>query len=159
MPCTHAFNEPTNRWRGYDTYFAEASAIVDNELFVFYNANMYAGHAQDIPTFYGQTHPCAISHYLTYSNVVSIPVSHHLESSVAPAKSRLQSETHATEAVSADYVEQEEIFKLSFRRDKLSGSLLTGKRVRGSKLLSLLRMPSVFSLKRIYTEIKDSTGH
>jgi hypothetical protein len=159
MPCTHAFNEPTNRWRGYDTYFAEASSIVDNELFVFYNANMYAGHAQDSPTFYGQTHPCAISHYLTYSNVVSIPVSHHLESSVAPAKSRLQSETHATEAVSADYVEQEEIFKLSFRRDKLSGSLLTGKRVRGSKLLSLLRMPSVFSLKRIYTEIKDSTGH
>jgi hypothetical protein len=159
MPCTHAFNESVNKWRGYDTYFAEASAIIENKMFVFYNANMYAAHAQNSPTFYGQTHPCAISHYLTYSNVVSIPVSHHLESSVAPAKSRLQSETHATEAVSADYVEQEEIFKLSFRRDKLSGSLLTGKRVRGSKLLSLLRMPSVFSLKRIYTEIKDSTGH
>lgn len=159
MPVTHAFNEPSNRWRGYDTYFSEASAIVNNVLYTFQNGLMYEHHYSAAATFYGITYPTAFSYYLDYQNVVSVPVSHFIETDVAPVKSRLQSENHATELVSADYVEQENLFRSSFKRDKLSGNILTGKRVRGSKLLSLLRMPSTFSVKRIYTEVKDSTGH
>lgn len=159
MPITHAFNESANRWRGYDMYFSEASAIVNNTLYTFQNGLMYKHHQSNAATFYGITYPTAFSYYLDYQNVVSVPVSHSLETDVAPVKSRLQSENHATELVSADYVEQEDFFRSSFKRDKLSGNILTGKRVRGSKLLSLLRMPSTFSVKRIYTEVKDSTGH
>jgi hypothetical protein len=159
MPITHAFNESANRWRGYDMYFSESSAIVNNVLYTFQNGLMYEHHYSNAATFYGITYPTAFSYYLDYQNVVSVPVSHSLETDVAPAKSRLQSENHATELVSADYVEQEDFFRSSFKRDKLSGNILTGKRVRGSKLLSLLRMPSTFSVKRIYTEVKDSTGH
>jgi hypothetical protein len=159
MPLTHAFNESANKWRGYDMYFSEASAIVNNTLYTFQNGLMYKHHQSNVATFYGITYPTAFSYYLDYQNVVSVPVSHSLETDVAPAKSRLQSENHATELVSADYVEQEDFFRSSFKRDKLSGNILTGKRVRGSKLLSLLRMPSTFSVKRIYTEVKDSTGH
>lgn len=159
MPLTHAFSEAANKWRGYDMYFSEASAIVNNTLYTFQNGLMYKHHQSSAATFYGITYPTAFSYYLDYQNVVSIPVSHSIESDVVPAKARLQSEVHATELVSADYVEQEEFFRASFKRDKVSGNILTGKRVRGSKLLSLLRMPSTFSVKRIYTEVKDSTGH
>jgi hypothetical protein len=120
---------------------------------------MYKHHQGTTASFYGITYPTAFSYYLDYQNVVSIPVSHSVESAAAPAKSRLQSETHATELVPSDYVEQEGFFRASFKRDKISGNILSGKRVRGSKLLSLLRMPSAFSVKRIYTELKDSTGH
>lgn len=159
MPLTHAFNESANRWRGYDMYFSESSAIVNNVLYTFQNGLMYEHHYSNAAAFYGITYPTAFSYYLDYQNVVSVPVSHSLETGVAPSKSRLQSENQATELVSADYVEQEDFFRSSFKRDKLSGNILTGKRVRGSKLLSLLRMPSTFSVKRIYTEVKDSTGH
>lgn len=159
MPLTHAFSEAANKWRGYDMYFSEASAIVNNTLYTFQNGLMYKHHQSTAATFYGITYPTAFSYYLDYQNVVSIPVSHSIESDVVPNKSRLQSEVHATELVAADYVEQEEFFRASFKRDKVSGNILTGKRVRGSKLLSLLRMPSTFSVKRIYTEVKDSTGH
>jgi len=159
MPITHAFSEPSNKWRGYDMYFSEASAIVDNTLYTFQNGLMYKHHQGTTASFYGITYPTAFSYYLDYQNVVSIPVSHSVESAAAPAKSRLQSETHATELVPSDYVEQEGFFRASFKRDKISGNILSGKRVRGSKLLSLLRMPSAFSVKRIYTELKDSTGH
>lgn len=159
MPLTHAFSEQINKWRGYDMYFAEASAIINNTLYTFQNGLMYKHHQGTTASFYGITYPTAFSYYLDYQNVVSIPVSHSVESALAPAKSRLQSETHATELVPSDYVEQEGFFRASFKRDKISGNILSGKRVRGSKLLSLLRMPSAFSVKRIYTELKDSTGH
>lgn len=159
MPLTHVYSESVNRWRGYDMYFAESSVIVNNTLYTFYGGQMYRHHQAEASSFYGITYPTAFSYYLDYQNVVSVPVSHSIESNVVPSKSRLQSESHATELSSAEYATQEGFFRASFKRDKLSGNILSGKRVRGSKLLSLLRMPSTFSVKKIYTEVKDSTGH
>ena len=111
--------------------------------------------------FYGSAQASSFGYYLDNQNgIVSLPVSHQLQGNSAPSKFRLTSETHATELTSSDYTQLENIFKASFKRDKLTtANMLSGKRLRGSKLLSLFTMPASFKVERILTDIKDSTGH
>lgn len=161
IPSTHAFNTSIKRWRGYDTYSTEAFVTLGPELYSFKNGKMYKHNSNASTRFYGSAQAPAFSYYLDNQNgIVNMPVSHQLQSDVAPTKFRLTSETHATELSSSDYVQLENIHKSSFKRDKLTtANMLSGKRVRGSKLLSLFTMPASFKVERILTDIKDSTGH
>lgn len=158
MPLTHRFSETMNRWLGYSTYMPNVLMNLGINMYSFFGAKLYKHTNVTSSTFYGRAHNSVFSYYVDNPNVLSIPVSHAIEGTL-PLKHRLESETHATTLQSSDYVNQENHYKASFLRDKISGSQLSGKRVRGSKLLSLFRMPSTFVIRKIFTEVKDSTGH
>ena len=161
IPCTHAFNTNFKRWRGFDTYSAEAFVTITGELYSFKEGKLYKHNDHSSVRFYGSAQASSFGYYLDNQNgIVSLPVSHQLQGNSAPSKFRLTSETHATELTSSDYTQLENIFKASFKRDKLTtANMLSGKRLRGSKLLSLFTMPASFKVERILTDIKDSTGH
>jgi hypothetical protein len=161
IPCTHAFNTNVKRWRGFDTYSAEAFVTITGELYSFKEGKLYKHNDHSSVRFYGSAQASSFGYYLDNQNgIVSLPVSHQLQGNSAPSKFRLTSETHATELTSSDYTQLENIFKASFKRDKLTtANMLSGKRLRGSKLLSLFTMPASFKVERILTDIKDSTGH
>jgi hypothetical protein len=154
MPLTHRFSEHVSRWVGYSTYMPN----IFLGSYTFFGAMLYKQSTATSSTFYGRSHNPAFSYYVDNVNIISVPVSHAIEGT-CPSKHRLASEVHATTLVAADYTQAEQMFRASFLRDKISGSQLSGKRLRGSKLLSLFRMPSTFAIRRIFTEVKDSTGH
>lgn len=161
LPCTHVFNPGLEGWRGYDTYQPEALVSLGQDLYSFKGGKMYKHNQGSSVSFYGQAQSPAFSYYLDYQgDMIAVPVSHQFLSTGGVEKFRLSSEDHVTELVAADYRQKERVYKANFKRDKLTTpNMLTGKRLRGSKLLSLFRMPSQFRIEKIFTDIKDSTGH
>lgn len=161
IPVTHSFAVAINRWRGYDTYMPEAFVSLTGELYSFKEGKLYKHNNSSGVQYYGNAQSPAFGYYLDNVNgIVNLPVSHQIQGSTAPSIFRLTSETHATELSASDYAQSENIYKASFKRDKLTtANMLSGKRLRGSKLLSLFTMPANFRVERILTDIKDSTGH
>ena len=158
MPLTHRFSEAMNRWLGYSTYMPNVLMNLGINMYSFFGAKLYRHTNVASSTFYGRAHNSVFSYYIDNPNIITIPVSHSVEGTL-PLKHRLESESHATTLINSNYTLSENTYKASFLRDKISGSQLTGKRVRGSKLLSLFRMPGTFTIRKIFTEVKDSTGH